>query len=506
MSEGTSQAAPALGGPLGFASRTLAWFDRPEGRTLRLLLFGLAVAILGTFELSRVHPAPWTLLQTRIDGLRSALDTLDRGGPILTSSPPGSNVLYPAGSGDDQGLYLIVPWVSHVLGASDPVNVLRWMALGAFGGTVAAYPWLIRQLSGSTLAALLSPFLLLIGLWLMPLGDIYWASAWAILALLPAVLVLDRRWPRHGLAILCGLLVLASLASAIRGQAGLPVLVAAVLVVIRLPWSRWRRAGAIVLCLVAYVSVSNLAMAAARAERDHQLGNRALVTTGGTGHPFWHTAYIGLGYLRNDWDIRYYDGVAYRDVLRKDPKARFLGPAYGRILRDRYFHLIGDDPVFAVKDYGAKVIVALRPALVALGALALIGPLLLLSGASRRRWRRDALFVLLAALIGLTAPLLAIPEGGYLLGWLAAVLLAGILAGSALLAELQRPPDVAAARPRRQIALPRITRTIVGLSAASLILALVLGAIAAPSIRSDALAWQNEVPVPHVNQPPDATH
>jgi hypothetical protein len=506
MSERISHAAPARGGPLRIASATIAWFDRPEGRTLRLLLFGFVVALLGTFELSRVHPAPWTLLQTRIDGLQSALSTLDRGGAILTTSTPGSSAIYPAGSGDDQGLYLIVPWVSHVLGISDPVNVLRWMALIGFGIAVAMYPWLIRELSGSTIAGLLSPFLLLIGLWLMPLGDIYWTSAWAILALLPGVLLLDRRWPRHGLAILCGLLVLASLASAIRAQAGLPVLVAAVLVVIRLPWSRSRRAGAIVLCLVAYVSISNLGMAAARAERDHQLGERTLVTTGGNGHPFWHTAYIGLGYLRNDWDIRYYDGVAYRDVLREDPKARFLGPAYGGILRDRYFHLIGSDPVFAVKDYGAKVIVSLRPVVVALIALALIGPLLLLSGASRRRWRRDALFVLIAALIALTAPLLAIPEGGYLLGWLGAVLLAGILAGSALLGELQRPADGETPRWRLPIALPPVTRAIVGLSAASLILAVLLGAVAAPRIDRDALAWQNEVPAPHVVQPPDATH
>ena len=504
MTDKSSTPAAAVTGRARMSFPLWRWFDRPDGRTVRLLLFGLVVAVAGTYELARVHPAPWTLLGTRVQGLQGALAMLDRGGPILTTSVPGSNAFYPAGGGDDQGLFLIVPWLTHLLGASDPVNVLRWMALVAFAIPVAAYPWLVRELSGSTLAGVLSPLLLLIGLWLMPLGDIYWTAAWSILALLPVVLLLDRRWPRHGLALLCGVLVLASLASAIRGQAGLPVLIAAVLVLVRRPWSNVGRAGAIALCLVAYLSVSNIGMAAARAERNHQLGGRALTTATGNGHPFWHTVYIGLGYLPNDWDIRYYDGVAYRDVLREEPKARYLGPAYGRILRDRYMHLVGEEPVFAIKDYGAKVIVSLRPAVVALIALALIGPLVLLSGRRRQRWRRDALFVSIAAFVAILAPLLAIPEGGYLLGWLAAVLLGCILAGSALLAELQRSRTAAGEAPRWRHALPPVSRRIAGLSAAGLVLTIALGGVAAPRIDSEALRWQNEVPPPHVNQPPDA--
>src|SRR4051794_23472720 len=262
MSEGTSQAAPARGGALRIASRPVAWFDRPEGRTPRLLAYGIVLAVLGTFELARVHQAPWLLQGGRVNGLRWTLDALDHGGPILTSLIPHTDVLVPAGGGDDQGLYLVVPWLAHTLGWADPVNLLRWMALVALGATVALYPWLIRELSGSTLAGLLSPFVLLVALWLLPLSDIYWVSTWVILGLLPIVLLLDRRWPRGGLALLVGLLVLGSLASAIRSQAGLPLLVAAVIVLVRRPWSGWSRAGAVALCLVAYVSVSTFGMAA----------------------------------------------------------------------------------------------------------------------------------------------------------------------------------------------------------------------------------------------------
>ena len=505
MSEQFTTSASLRDAPLGHGAALARRLDRNEGRTRRLLAFGFVVALLGTFGLSRVHAAPWTLQGTRIQGLHWALAALNQGDPILTGAVPGSNVLTRAGGTDDPGLYLVVPWLAHTLGWADPVNLLRWIALVAFGVTVALYPWLIRGLSGSTLAGLLSPFVLLIALWLLPLGDIYWVSAWVILTLVPIILLLDRRWPRSGLALLLGLLVLASLASAIRSQAGLPVLVGALLVLIRRPWSGWARAGALALCLVAYVSVSTFGMAAARAERDHQLHGRALTGDAGTAHPFWHTAYIGLGYLPNDWDIRYYDGVAYRDVLREDPKAKFLGPAYGRILRDRYVKLVTSQPLFAAKDYGAKLLAAARPASPALVALALAAPWLLLLDARRRRWRRDGLFLVLAAAVALASPLLATPDSSYLLGWLGAVLLAAMLAGAAILGQWGSPEGFGQVvrSPRRVVEAPR--RVVVG-SAVSALAIIVVALAVAPQIQDTAARWTAGEPPPQVTQPPGATH
>jgi hypothetical protein len=498
MSDGPSRQAA----PVGSASAPTLWrrLDRRERRTLRLLTFGLLVAIPGVYELATVHPAPWHILGTRSQGLDQTLTVLERGGPVLTSVLP-SGALYRAGGGDDQGLYLFIPWLADALGWEDPVNLLRWVALLAFGVAVALYPWMIRELSGSLLAAVASPFLLLIGLWLLPLADIYWVAAWVIVALLPLLLLLDRRWPRYGLAVLLGLLVLASVASSIRSQAGLAILLGAALIVAARPWSRWSRAGALALCLIAYLSVSTFGMAAARAERERALDGRTVSGDTGDGHPFWHTAYIGLGYLPNKWDIRYYDGVAYRDVLREEPKARYLGRAYGRILRDRYFDLVVSDPVFAVKDYGAKLLVSLRPATPLLVALALFLPWLLLVDGQRARWRRDALFVGLAALIAIASPLLATPDSAYLVGWLGAVLLAGLLAGAAIFGRWTASRSTA---PRSRVARAGAGGRLVALSALGAVTAVVIGLLIAPSIQSTADRWRTEVPPPRVSQPADA--
>jgi hypothetical protein len=486
--------------PLRARSGTLRWFDRGEGRTLRLLLLGAVVAVLGTLLLAQVHGAPWTMQGGRVDSLNRTLRVLDQGGPLLTMQPPGSHLLYASGGGDDQGLYLLVPWVTHVLGGHDPLNLWRWMALIAFAITLLVYPWLIRELTGSVLAAVAAPFALLFGLVVMPLQDIYWVGAWVVLTLLPIMLLLDRRWFRGAFPTLLGILVVASAASAIRSQAGLPILLAAVLVLVRRPWSWRMRTGAVVLGLVAYLSVSTFAMAAVRAERSHQLDGRTLAGDTGKGHPLWHSAYIGLGYLPNQWDIRYYDLVAYRDVLRVDPKAKYLGPAYGGILRDRYFHLIGDDPGYAVKVYGEKLVASLRPASPALLVVLLAAPCLLLVSARRRRWLRDALFLGLTALIALLAPLIATPGVTYLEPFFATVLLAAILAVAAVTAEELSPRALVATLT------PGAGRTR-ALAAVGVGVAVLLATVAlAPGIQQTALDWQNSAPEPHVVQPPDATH
>lgn len=500
MSDSPSTNLPARAGLPSLIVRVYGWFDRPEGRTLRLLLFGAIVAALGTFELSRVHPAPWVLQGGRLNMLDWTLAVLDQGGPILTMVAPGTNQLSAAGASDDQGLYLIVPWLAHAFGSEDPLNVLRWLALLSFAIPIALYPWLMRALSGSTLAGLASPFLLLIGLWLLPLSDIYWVGVWVIVGLLPIVLLLDRRWPRGGLFVLLGLLVLASVASSIRGSAGLPILLTAALVVVRRPWTVWLRGGAVMLCLLAYLSFNSFGMEAARTQRDRELDGRELAGADVKSHPFWHTAYVGLGYLPNKWDIHYQDAIGYRDALRINPRVLSLGPTYNRILRDRYFEILKEDPGFAFRDYGAKLLVTLRAASPGLIALAIVGPWLLLIDRRRSRWRRDALLIGIAAALTLTSPFLATPYAAYLMPWLSAVMLASILAFSAVLGDWRAA--LAYARSLRPMELVRGSQRAVGRSVVAALAVLVVILAVVPGIQRKAQDW-NAKPAPPVETPKD---
>jgi hypothetical protein len=254
---------------------------------------------------------------------------------------------------------------------------------------------------------------------------------------------------------------------------------------------------AMALCFLAYVSVSTLGMALAREVRAHQLAGRELAGTGGSSHVLWHSVYIGYGYLPNRWDIRYQDLVAYRDVLREDPKALYLGPAYGRILRARYFELVRDDPLYAVRVYAAKALTAIGRAGPGLMVLALLAPWLMAESRRRGRWRRDAGYLVLVGLVAMLPPLVATPDSGYLLGWLGAVVSAVILAGAAFVADWS-PPSWSP----RGVVSPGVALT----STAAFVIAAGLWLFVAPSVEASAAAWLAKKPPVRVVQPPDATH
>ena len=165
----------------------------------------------------------------------------------------------------------------------------------------------------------------------MPLGDIYWVAAWVILALLPG-----RAAARPALAALrAGVLLRPARARSSRRRSaarpGCRILVArrarpgsAALVAAGRERARSRCAWWPI------VSVSTFGMAAARAERDHQLDGRALVGDDRQRPSVLaHAPTSAWATCPTTGTSATTTAIAYRDVLREDPKARFLGPAYG---------------------------------------------------------------------------------------------------------------------------------------------------------------------------------
>ncbi|HEY6010381.1 MAG TPA: hypothetical protein VIX18_02840, partial [Nitrospirota bacterium] len=70
--------------------------------------------------------------------------------------------------------------------------------------------------------------------------------------------------------------------------------------------------------MVAYLSIATFAFAGIRAYRDHVVGWQGF-DNGNTQHPFWHNAYIGLGYLPNRYGIVWNDSISIREVAKEHP-------------------------------------------------------------------------------------------------------------------------------------------------------------------------------------------
>jgi hypothetical protein len=469
----------------------------PRRSTVRrlLLLYGIVLALVALAAGEIVWPASHvTLMSSRTDGLTSAIDVVDHGGPPLLASrkpyadpwrtTPGQSYLA-AGFTDDPGIYVYLPEAGRVLGVHDPLVLLKWFTLGSFALLAGFYPLLFFELFGSIAAGVVSP-LLLGAFSFLGNSDIYWVPGWCALFCLPVLmLVAARRWSGRSVAICVGIAVVASYASSIRSQAGVGVAIAAIALVLLRERTWRRRAGAAALVAVAYLAIQPGLMRGIETYRDHVIASYIRTHPGwasvsNSGHPFWHSAYIGLGYLPNRWGIVWKDASAEAAVRRVDPTAPFLSSRYSSILEHRYFTILREDPGFVIRTYATKAAVEANQALRRFLPGLLLLPALLLFGRHRKLLQRSALLVVPTLVIQFVPPVLTFPNV-YGVGFLSAVGLLALLAGCELVALLEAAVTAhrrgGAALPDRAAALAAFRQPRAWLAAAAILL-LLIGAVA----------------------------
>jgi hypothetical protein len=419
-------------------------------RIAGLLAYGLLVAVLATVVTAWKAPDEWGVQGSREQGYTASLEVLNEGGPPLlghagrpsVSAPTGERY-GPVGVTDDQGAYVYVPVLAKLLGLEDPLDAIGLLYLALFALPLIVYPLVFYGLFRSMAAAVVAPLGLGAVSALIAAGsfghptDIYWIGAWASLALLPPLLLIDRRRPRGSLALIVLIAVAASFATSIRSNAGLGVALAAALVILaRGDWSFPRRGAAMVLLVVAYLSISSFGLAAVRDYRNDWVDSpRFSEQASLRSHPVWHNAYIGLGYFPNDHGIFYLDEVASSTVERIDPDSGYITPEYERVLRDRYFEVVGDDPGFFLLNLGGKLVVTAGQTLVWLLMAAVIAPFALTIGHRARMMRRCALLLAPAIAIGLVPSIATVPSRPYELGLTGALALCSLMLTAWLAAE-----------------------------------------------------------------------
>jgi hypothetical protein len=170
---------------------------------------------------------------------------------------------------------------------------------------------------------------------------------------------------------------------------------------------------ALALLVVAYMATSTFVFTAIRDHRDHRLGVKMMTDDEMTQHPLFHTAYIGLGYLHNDFGIRFKDGVASARVQSEDPGTVYMSHRYETIIRRAYFSFLEAHPLEALRQYAAKAVVAVADTGPYLLLVLLTMPAMLLLDPGRGVRRLLTLLTLPALLVGYLQPMVAIPGSGY---------------------------------------------------------------------------------------------
>ncbi len=412
----------------------------------RMLAWGLLWAAIGALTLYFLAPNPWPIQPSRAIELRASLTVLDHGGPALLGYKPGTHVPYAIGYSDDQGIYAIVPPLSHWLGQSDPLAVLRWLWILAWASTLLFSAALFRALFRSSWAGLLAPPTMLVCILSFGFGDIYWVAAWVVVTFMAPLILLARRRPRLAWLALIAIALLAGVVTAIRSEAGLPVALAAAAVATVAGGRGWLRVATIAAIALAYLAPTSIVLPAIRAHRDHHVGVNLSANTP-TSHPLWHSLYIGLGYTSNRYGIHYSDSYGAAAAQEIDPGVRYLSPPYASALHKQVDTLIEDDPGFVAKAEAQKAVVELSHAARYILLLALLLPAALVArGAARLRPLELALF-LPALVIGAFPAIVAIPIRDYELTLLAPLGALGLLAigSAAARAQDQWPASRAAA-------------------------------------------------------------
>jgi len=426
--------APAIASPISrwsLATRALS-----TNRIRRcLLVYGLALALFGIWYLdAHLHNVTGGLNGARQTQIHAAVDMLKASSPPLLGPTNSSTQFVPLATDDDRGGVLYLSLAGFAFGTDNVNSLLKWFFIAQFVPLLLLYPFLLYELFDSILASLAAPFILLFGFPFTHNQGIYWSQGWAVLLLLPVVLLLYKKWAERNIWLLCAVAVVASFASSIRGSSGLPVLLSSIAVVfLRVPsWSR--RLAVVAMLAVAYLSISNFAIHAIQTHRDAVVGVD-MTTPYPSGHVVWHTAYVGLGYLNNPYGLKYKDEVAVAAAERAHPGVIYGTKAYENTVRGLFLSFVKHHPGFVIRSYLEKASVSIRHAFEQFPLAFLLVPLMLVVGPNRRLQRSYVLLTVPALLITAASPIVSIPLLSYEVGWLATwglllILAVGWLGGS----------------------------------------------------------------------------
>jgi len=367
------------------------------------------------------------LMPMRYAELQAAFDSYAQGlPPLVAATQTDSGTVYRAIS-DDAGLYYLLPKLAHLFHLAPSEAWAVWffaILILSFGVGIYGTMHLLKTLPAKILYFIELSFL---GALIIKYGDIYQIAPCLALAAVPLLLQNlcsergDRALWRDATALGTAGFIF-GLAHLVRSHSATGLML---FVIILLLFGTAVRAWHKRLLLVAIVLIGFmlplLYMNHVADMRDaflkaHQPNYHPVLRQ----HPFWHTVYIGLGYLSNDYGLAYKDIVAAKKAHELAPDTPWYIPQYDAALKTAVIDLLRKDPVFVVGTLLAKFGAVLVYFLFAanFGLLAAIR--------YPKPWAVEVAFVAGLAFNALFG-LVAVPYPTYLEGFIAFAMLYGVI-------------------------------------------------------------------------------
>ncbi len=343
--------------------------------------------------------------------------------------------------GDDEGVFYYIPKLALTFGLSLQHAIELFFGIPILAGTIVGYVGLWKLVANGWLRcwALLGLALIMLLVWRC--GDTYGTQYVVAVSVIPWTLYFRRN--RVALLMLCaGSVLLCGFVNTVRSGSGIPVLV---FLVATIMLSSSSTAGARItasVVLIILFAVPSLWMRHMLSTRDSFLLGQATFHGVLIHHrAYWHSIYIGFGFLSNREVPAYEDSIAAQKVESIDPTAIYQSPQYETIIRRQVFRLAREHPALVLASEFVKLSVVVMTLLLCanLGLLAAL--------VSPKGLAVEAPFWLAMAVAAVPS-ILVLPRPHYLLGLMGLSFIYGVVSINQALSKrewwlpLRRPPEI----------------------------------------------------------------
>lgn len=361
------------------------------------------------------------IMPSRYQKLQEALSGYEiTGNPLISYD---GEIFKPATTSDDIGIYYLIPKMAHFLHVSldQAIHIF-------FGGMILLS--LALAIVGVLLLfkTRLSRFvaigaLLLLSVFSFVVGGLYLVASSITVSIIPLFLYFTKNKKVSVLFFIASFFAGVGMGTAhyLRAHAGTAVVMFMIAVVLLYLQAHWKKKVLLVLLMAVGFLVPMRYFDGLIKQRDvyleeYQAGYKKVPAQ----HPFWHSIYIGFGFLNNKYGITYDDNVGYEKVRSISPDAAIYSQEYEAILKKEVFNLIRRHPFFAIKTGCAKMGVIVFYLLV----FANIG--LIAAVRYPKPWPLELAFWIALAFNALFG-ILIMPRAGYLSGFCAFATLYGVV-------------------------------------------------------------------------------
>lgn len=334
----------------------------------------------------------------------------------------GSSFL-PAGVSDDTGIYYFIPKISSLLNLNLEHSIFIFFSGLLICSMLISFfsIWNILQKTSQRIFA--GAFLLVLCIYLILRGDIYILSATTALTIIPLCYYLQRKKLKNYLVIIIYLVFgfLISMSNFIRSNSATSVLL--FLFVFTIIEYRYNRKMILFLLVFLFIGIllGNTKINSLKHERDSFLTNAGIRTENFIdGHVFWHSVYLGFGFLNNNYGIQYNDDFAYSLAKRIKPDIVLHSEEYENLIKAEVIKLVKNDPWFIIKTMAAKFGVVLFYLLL----FSNIGIYYIIKSLKNYKF---SIPITLALIFNLSFPILVMPFPGYMIGSVAIIMIFSIL-------------------------------------------------------------------------------